>query len=312
MVVHGILNLLKPQGMTSMEAVRRVKRLTRERSVGHGGTLDPLATGVLPILFGQASRMMDILIEGRKVYRGVVRLGMTTDTYDVTGKVLTTADPSRITREQVEGVLQRFTGTITQVPPAYSALKQEGEPLYERVRRGEEVHPKPRRVRVFRLEILAWEPPAFTLEIECGRGVYIRSLAHDIGQALGCGAALQALERRQAGPLRWEEAVTLDAFTQAVADGTWRALLYPPDYLVRHLRAAIVGPAVARLASQGQDIPLGRRGLFLAQHGEMCRLYTLEGRFLALVRYDSSKGRWHPEKVFTLSEGEEATLPSRQ
>lgn len=300
MTAHGILNLLKPQGMTSMDAVRRVKRLTRERSVGHGGTLDPLATGVLPILFGQATRVMDILIEGHKVYRGVVRLGITTDTYDITGRVLTAVDPSGIGREQVEAVLQRFVGTITQVPPAYSAIKQEGEPLYQRARRGQEVQPKPRRVRIFRLEILAWAPPTFTVEIECGRGVYIRSLAHDLGQALGCGAALEALERRQAGPFRWEDAVILDAFAQAVAEGTWKTLLYPPDYVVRHLKAAIVGPAGARLVSQGQDISLGRRGLLLAQHGEMCRIYTQDGRFLALARYDSSKGRWHPEKVFTL------------
>ncbi|MCS7207149.1 MAG: tRNA pseudouridine(55) synthase TruB [Dehalococcoidia bacterium] len=299
MGVHGFLNLLKPSGMTSMDAVRRVKRLTRERSLGHGGTLDPLATGVLPILFGQASRLMDILIEGRKVYRGVVRLGITTDTYDVTGTVLATSDPSPITREQVEAVLARFTGTIIQVPPAYSALKQEGEPLYHKARRGEEVHPKPRRVRVYRLTLLSWTPPTCTIEIECGRGVYIRSLAHDIGQALGCGGALQALERLQAGPFRVEEAVSLDTFAQAVADGTWKALLYPPDFLVRHLKAAILGPATARMVAQGQDIVLGRRGLLLAQHGEMCRLYTLDGQFLALARYDSSKGRWHPDKVFT-------------
>ncbi|MFN3975258.1 MAG: tRNA pseudouridine(55) synthase TruB [Dehalococcoidia bacterium] len=308
MTAHGILNLLKPQGMTSMDAVRRVKRLTRERSVGHGGTLDPLATGVLPVLFGQATRVMDILIEGRKVYRGVVRLGITTDTYDVTGRVLATADPSGVSQEQVGAVLQRFLGTITQVPPAYSALKQEGEPLYRRARRGEEVQPKPRRVRVFRLDILAWTPPTFVLEIECGRGVYIRSLAHDIGQALGCGAALEALERLQAGPFRIEDGIALDAFAQAVAEGTWKSLLYPPDYVVRHLKAAILGPGAARLASQGQDIPLGRRGLLLAQHGELCRLYTQDGRFLALARYDSSKGRWHPEKVFNppLEEGEQA------
>ncbi|GBD10902.1 tRNA pseudouridine synthase B [bacterium HR23] len=312
MTVHGILNLLKPRGMTSMDAVRRVKRLTRERSVGHGGTLDPLATGVLPILFGQASRMMDIIIEGRKVYRGVVRLGLTTDTYDVAGKVLATADPSGVTREQVEGVLQRFIGLITQVPPAYSALKMEGERLYERARRGEPVQPKPRRVRIFRLEVLEWEPPTFTLEIECGRGVYIRSLAHDIGQALGSGAVLQSLERLRAGPFRWEEAVTLDAFAQAVADGTWRGLLYPPDYVVRHLKAAILGPLTSRMVGQGQDIPLGRRGLLLAQHGEVCRLYSAEGGFLGLARYDSGKGRWHPEKVFALPAEEDAPLPLRQ
>jgi tRNA pseudouridine55 synthase len=300
--VHGILNLLKPPGMTSMEVVRRVKRLTRERTVGHAGTLDPLATGVLPILFGQAARVMDIIIEGRKVYRAVVRLGVATDTYDVAGRVVATADPSGVTREQVERALQGHTGALLQTPPAYSALKQGGEPLYRRARRGEEVRPKARRVQVFRLALLDWKPPDIALEIECGRGVYIRSLAHDIGQALGCGAALVALERRQAGPFSIEGAVSLEAFSQAVAEGGWRDLLYPPDYVVRHLKAALLGPALARMVSHGQDVPLGRRGLLLAHHGEVCRLYTEDGRFLALARYDSSKGRWHPEKVFSLSE----------
>ncbi len=298
MAVHGILNLFKPAGPTSMEVVRRVKRLTREAKVGHGGTLDPIAAGVLPIFFGSASRTMEYLIDSTKVYRAEVTLGVTTDTLDSAGAVTARKDPSGVTREDVERALGSFRGAIAQMPPAYSALKHEGQRMYELARAGQETPRKPRQVQVMRLEMTRWDPPLVGLDVECGRGVYIRSLAHDIGEALGCGAHLSALTRLRTGPFRAEEGVTLEALEEAVNKGGWEELLHPVDTVLSHLPAAIVLKPMAVAISRGQQAPLAAHKRNTLQHGELCRVYSSEGRFIALVRYDRSAGLWQPVKVF--------------
>jgi len=296
--VHGILNVLKPSGLTSMDVVRRLKRLTRQRHIGHGGTLDPLAEGVLPICFGQATRLMEFLVEGVKVYRARVRLGVTTDTYDAEGRVVATADPSGITREQVESALSSFEGVIQQVPPMYSALKRGGQRLYELARSGVEVPREPRRVRVYRIRLIEWDPPELTLEVEVGRGVYIRSLAHDLGQALGVGAHLTAMVRLRAGPFTLDDATPLERVEESVRAGTWTDLLYAGDAVLADHPAAVVGPALEHQIRQGRHFPL-HRGL-LPLHIHLCRVYTLDGRFLAVARYDRVQGLWHPDKVFSM------------
>lgn len=298
MAAHGILNLFKPAGPTSMEVVRRVKRLTREPKVGHGGTLDPIAAGVLPIFFGRASRMMEYLIDSTKVYRAEVTLGVTTDTLDSAGAVLARKDPSGVAREDVEGALAAFRGAITQLPPAYSAVKHEGQRMYDLARAGQETPRKPRQVQVLRLELTRWEPPLAGLDVECGRGVYIRALAHDIGEALGCGAHLSALTRLRTGPFRAEEAVSLEALEEAVNKGCWEELLHPVDMVLSHLPAAIVLKPMAVALSRGQQAPLAAHKRNTLQHGELCRVYSADGRFIALVRYDRSVGMWQPVKVF--------------
>ena len=275
-----------------MEAVRAVKRLTRERRVGHGGALDPLAEGVLPILFGTAARVMEFLVDSPKVYRAGVVLGAVTDTYDATGTVLR--------QEDIEKALADFRGLIYQVPPMFSALKREGKRLYDLARTGVVVPRKPRKVQVFRLEIVEWAAPALTLEVECGRGMYIRALAHDIGQSLGCGAHLASLRRLRAGPFTAEAAVSLEGLRTAVEAGTWTDLLYSPDFPVLHLRAAVVGPQAEAALRHGQGVPLGQDRFANLPYGERCRVYTLDGRFLAIARYEKARGLWHPEKVLDL------------
>ncbi|MSQ11897.1 MAG: tRNA pseudouridine(55) synthase TruB [Dehalococcoidia bacterium] len=299
MAVNGILNLFKPAGITSMEVVRRVKRLTRDPKVGHGGTLDPIADGVLPIFFGHASRTMEFLIEATKVYRAVVVLGVTTDTLDGAGAVVTTGDSSGVTREQAEQALGTFRGEITQVAPAYSALKHEGQRLYNLARAGQEAPPKIRKVHVIRLELTRWDPPSLSLEVECGRGVYVRSLAHDLGQALGCGAYLKALTRERSGSFQAAEAVTLEQLEQAVNEGRWEQLLYPVDQVLQYLPAAVVLKPMAQAIGRGQQVPLAAGHRATLQHGQLCRVYSVEGEFLALVRYDRPVGLWQPVKVFT-------------
>lgn len=283
-----------------MEVVRQVKRLTHQRHVGHGGTLDPMASGTLPICFGQATRVMDFLVEGTKVYQAQVALGVTTDTYDAVGKVVAQSDPSGITREQVEGALASFRGLIYQTPPMFSALKREGQRLYELARAGVEVPRSPRPVRVLRLDLLAWEPPVATLEVECGRGVYVRSLAHDLGAALGCGAHLAALCRLRAGPFAATTAITLEVLAQAVQAGDWQELLHCPDVALLHYQAAIIGPVAARAVRQGRHVFLGYRPGPPPLHRDACRLYSTEGAFLAIARYNSTHNLWHPDRVFTL------------
>lgn len=298
--VHGILNLNKPAGPTSMDMVRLVKRLTRVRHVGHGGTLDPGATGVLPICFGQATRAMEYLIQGRKVYQARMCLGVSTDTYDAQGRVTEQRDPSGVTRQQLGEALPRFTGLIEQQPPMYSALKHKGKRLYELARAGVEVARETRRVQVHRLEMVAWDPPFAGLLVECGRGLFMRSLVHDVGQALGCGAHLDSLVRMQAGPFRVEDSVTPEQFQEAVEGGTWESLLQAPDVVLLHLVAMRVDARAERSLRNGQPAMLDPRTHY-ASHMECRRAYGPDSRFIGVVRFNKGKGLWQPDKVFRLS-----------
>ena len=282
-----------------MDMVRMVKRLTREKKVGHGGTLDPIASGVLPICFGQATRLMDPLVDGTKLYRTKVRLGETTDTYDSDGTVVETADVTGVTRQDVEAALEEFRGEIAQVPPMYSALKHGGERLYDLARAGFEVEREARTVQVSRLEILEWNSPDVVFDIECGRGVYVRSIGHDVGQALGCGAHVIELERRKAGPFLVEDGVTPGDFAKAVETGTWRDFIHTPDTVVKHLPAATVSGAMESFVKNGRSVTLEpREPTTDVQHGDLWRVYSHAGQFLALARFNKPLGQWKPEKVF--------------
>ena len=172
--MDGILNVNKPPGMTSFDVVSIIKRLTREKRVGHAGTLDPMASGVLPVCLGRGTRVVEFLMDAHKVYRAQIELGMATDTYDAAGKVTRREDPSSIGRSRLEAALDSFRGRIRQIPPMYSALKHQGQRLYQLARAGVTVSRKSRRAVVYRLELIAFEPPLVTLEVECGKGTYIR------------------------------------------------------------------------------------------------------------------------------------------
>lgn len=292
----GILNLDKPRGPTSHDVVSRVRRLTNVRRVGHAGTLDPLATGVLLVCIGRATRVSEYLMAGQKVYRAQVHLGVTTDTYDAEGQIVEEV-PVDASRLQVETALAQFQGTISQVPPMYSAIKRQGKPLYRLARQGIEVQREPRLVEIYRLELTGWEPPLCTLEVACSSGTYVRALAHDLGQVLGCGAHLAGLTRLASGGFRVEDAVTLDAFTQAVEEESWAALLHPLDAALDHLPALNLDADDARRLCAGQSItspepPSDQREETLA------RAYGPDGTFLALATFDVVAGLWRPHKVF--------------
>ena len=298
--MDGILNINKPQGKTSFSIVSLVKRLSGEKRVGHAGTLDPLATGVLPVCLGQGTRITQFLLEAPKAYRAQIELGVTTDTYDATGTVTGRGDPSEVNRRQLLSALTSFTGEIQQTPPMYSAVKHGGKPLYELARSGIQVERKSRKRWVYRLELTDWQPPIATIEVECSKGTYIRSLAHDLGQLLGCGGNLKSLTRFRYGFFSIEDAVSLPQLEDALRHGYWQQFVYPVDIVLSQWGAVVVGEAAERDIVNGRPPALESIGdLPPPVHGNRCRVYTRDGCFLAMLCFDGEKGQWQPEKVFT-------------
>jgi len=301
--ISGIFNIDKPAGPTSFEVVALVRRLSGVRRVGHAGTLDPSATGVLVVCLGQATRLTEYMMEATKVYRAEVRLGITTDTLDATGTPVSQADPSNISRQQVEETLTTFVGEIDQVPPMFSALKHSGEPLYRYARAQRQVERQPRRVAIHRLQLLAFQPPLVTIEVECGKGTYIRALAHDLGQKLGCGAHLAALARLRVGPFSLDDACSLAELESAFGQGRWQSLLHPADAALPPWPAVTLSEPQERAVRFGQC--LAADSLEPAQaveNGQLCRAYSPQGQLVAILRYDAAALLWRPAKVFAAAE----------
>lgn len=310
MTDSGILNINKPAGFTSSGVVRLVKRLSGQKHVGHGGTLDPRATGVLLILVGQATRVAQYLLEAPKTYRADIQLGITTDSYDAAGKILTTTDPSHITKEAVEKALGSFRGTVSQEPPMYSAIHYQGKRLYDLARQGVVVPREKRQRTVYRLDMTGWQPPLFTIELECEEGFYVRSLAHDIGEFLGCGAHLRNLCRLKQGDFSIRDALAIDQVEEACKYGLIRLQIYPPDAVLLRKRAVILGDAEQVSLAQGKSLKLERcsgtlQKLAVAQppvptteQDEVCRAYSTAGAFLGVGRWKAEHKVLYPEKVF--------------
>ena len=290
---NGIFNINKPPGITSAQVVSIVRRLTGARRVGHAGTLDPLAAGVLPICVGPATRVVEYILEQPKVYRAEITLGVTTDTDDAEGRVLATRHLTDIDEPKVRAVLAEFTGRIRQRPPAYSAVKVAGRRAYELSRRGMPVEVEAREVTVYRLDLLEFEPPRLVVEAEVGRGTYVRSLARDIGERLGCGAHLSGLVRLRVGPFRLEDAVTPDTLKGLVEAGRASDILYPPDEPLLEWPAVVVGLETARRLRSGQALP--HRGRL--PDGLRVRAYTAAGAFLGILKFDRSQRLLRPEKI---------------
>ncbi|MCK4151548.1 tRNA pseudouridine(55) synthase TruB [Ralstonia pseudosolanacearum] len=256
--VHGVLLLDKPIGWSSNDALIRAKRLLWAKKAGHTGTLDPLATGLLPLCFGEATKFSQDLLEADKTYETVVRLGIRTSTADAEGEVLSER-PVAVTPEQLRAAIGRFVGEIDQVPPMHSALKKDGKPLYEYARAGQTVERAARRVTIRAIDVLATDldaaAPTVTLRVCCSKGTYIRTLGEDLGEALGCGAHLVALRRTQVGSLTLDGAVTLEAL-EAASEVQRAALLAPVDALLQTLPRVELGAEDSRRFLHGQRLPL--------------------------------------------------------
>jgi len=276
--VDGVLLLDKPLGLSSNAALQRAKRLFRAEKAGHTGTLDPLATGLLPICFGEATKFSHYLLGADKVYLAQLRLGETTATGDAEGPVLDRR-PVNCLEADLRGALARFTGEIEQLPPRHSALKHQGRAHYEYARLGIEVPRKPRRVTIHELGLRAWEPPEACLEVKCSKGTYIRSLAEDLGQALGCGAHLAGLRRLATGGFGLARGSTLDAL-EAMSEAERDGLLLPPEALVMTLPLVTFDASESRRLQQGKTLRRDAPGVWRA-HGPA-------GEFLGLVEGDAN------------------------
>jgi len=297
MGLNGILNVNKPEGPTSFNIVALVRRLTGEKRVGHAGTLDPAASGVLPVCLGQATRISEYLHAFSKEYQAVIELGTTTDTYDGQGRVTGRGDTAGITLPMLQKSLQSFEGPIDQVPPAFSAIKVKGRQSYDLARAGIEMAHQPRQVQIHRIEVLDFKCPFIKLNILCSKGTYIRSLAHDLGEKLGCGAYLQGLVRSAYGPFKAGEALSPENLQNIAAADQLASLLHPVDYPLTGWPRYIATPDEAQHIVGGIDISLPGIN---PEDNFHCRAYYADGRFLAVMKFTPGSGLWHPHKVFNL------------
>lgn len=277
--VDGVLLLDKPHGISSNHALQRARRLLQAQKAGHTGTLDPMATGMLPVCLGEATKFSSHLLEADKVYRTRVRLGEITTTGDAEGEVIERRPVAAFDDAEIENVLARFRGDIEQVPPMYSALKHQGRPLYELAREGKTIERAPRRVTVYDTRLLERDVEGFELEVTCSKGTYVRTLAEDIGHALGCGAHITALRRLKTGPFAGDAMLTLEALEARGGQAEREAALLPADVLVAHLPSFDVDDMSASRLLQGQQALTDTAGL---SEDSPARLYR-DGVFLGLV-----------------------------
>lgn len=287
----GLLLVDKPVGPTSHRVVQRVRQGAGIRKVGHAGTLDPRASGLLVLCLGSATRLSEYISTSSKSYEATVRFGLSTRTYDGDGEVISRS--SQVPKQaEIEAALGDFLGPIQQVPPPFSAVKVAGQRAYDLARSGKDVELGPRTVTIHALRVLAFRPPDLLLEVECSAGTYVRSLAHDLGQVLGCGAFLAALRRTKAGPFHVNQAVSLDRLERGFLDGTWPSFVHSP------LEAL---PEFARVPLDAEQSTRVRLGHSIeadgGAHGFACALDP-EGELIAILEARDEGQHWHPRKVF--------------
>jgi tRNA pseudouridine55 synthase len=290
--VSGVLVVDKPVGLTSHDVVQIIRRGTNIRRAGHTGTLDPRASGVLVILIGPAVRLSEYVSASDKRYQATIRLGSSTDTYDAEGEVTSSASVENITEERFIDILQQFVGEIIQTPPPYSAVKVQGRKAYEMAREGEEVNLEPRTIQVYSLELLEWAPPEVVIDVFCSSGTYVRSLANDLGKALGCGAHLVGLRRTKSGRFTLRDAVPLRRLQESFVAGDWY------KYLIPAAEALGDWPMVELNADQVELIRHGHR--VPTEHNEIgwARGVSEQGDLVALIEVDAETHEWQPRKVF--------------
>lgn len=292
--------------MTSHDVVHRIRKWSGEKRVGHGGTLDPRATGVLPIALGYGTRLLEF-VSGMKVYRAEIEFGKATNTYDAEGVIVAEGDASGLSESQVRRELAVFQGEIEQQPPRFSAIKQQGKPLYEYARRGLEVAVAPRKVRIFQSTLLSWHSPVASVEVACGRGTYIRSLAHDIGQTVGCGAYLKALVRTQDGPFTLDDSIELEQLQVSLQGPDPSAPVLPMEHVLSSWPWVVLDATQEARVLQGLPVPAVQLALHEASaspegappaQAPFCRAMTASGQMRAVLRLASHVSAWEPVKVF--------------
>lgn len=295
-MISGVLVVDKPSGMTSHDVVNVVRRLARTRRVGHAGTLDPMATGVLVVLVGPATRLSRFAMRGDKRYHSVVRMGETTNTYDADGEI-TERRTVTVDRVAIEDALTALVGPIEQIPPMYAAIKVKGRKLYELARQGKEIQREPRAVTIHSIDILDWQPPDLTLDVACSSGTYIRSLAHDLGQQLGCGGHIRELRRLVSGPFAIAQARPLAELEELYAAGDLAEALLPPQTTLSGMPAAIMTPEQERALRYGQQIDLQA-----SKAAESIQAHDQQGNLIAVLTR-ASDTQYRPTLVLPSSDG---------
>ena len=303
-MISGILNIYKEKGYTSHDVVARLRGIVGQKKIGHTGTLDPEAEGVLPVCLGRATKVCDLLTDKDKTYEAVLLLGKTTDTQDVTGQVLSerpllSAD-GKITPETAEECVLSFVGQYDQVPPMYSALKVGGKKLYELAREGKTIERKSRRVMIGGIRILEMDLPCIHMVVECSKGTYIRTLCHDIGEKLGCGGCMESLLRTRVGRFSLKDAKKLDETERFVREGRIGEILLPTDQVFDDLREIRTAREYDRLVHNGSPLELDCTDLKHTdpEENEKFRLYDSCGCFVGIFRYYPAGKQLRPEKMF--------------
>jgi tRNA pseudouridine55 synthase len=291
--MDGIFNINKATGMTSHDVVAIIRKHLKQKRIGHAGTLDPLASGVLPICVGQATRVAEYLSESGKAYRADINFGTATDTYDAEGTITATASTADLTLNMIEEILEQFRGPQMQYPPRYSAIKIQGQPAYKRARAGEVVVLEPRPIVIYALEIRDWISPRLTLAIECSKGTYIRSLAHDLGMQLGCFAYLEALVRTRSGPFTLSESITLEQLAEAVETNCIQHFSFPLDKALEQYPAFKLDTETVERIKHGNTFNNP-----VANNSGLARVYNTNGAFIAIAEWNEEQQAWQPKKVF--------------
>jgi len=291
--MDGIFNINKPTAMTSHDVVAIIRKHLKQKRVGHAGTLDPLASGVLPICVGQATRVAEYLSDSGKAYQADINFGTATDTYDAEGTITATASTADLTLNMIQETLEQFRGPQMQNPPLYSAIKIQGQPAYKRARAGEVIVLEPRPIVIHLLEILEWIPPRLTLAIECSKGTYIRSLAHDLGMQLGCCAYLEALVRTRSGPFTLSDSITLEQFADAVETNSIQHYSFPLDKALEQYPAMKLDVETAERIKHGNTFNNP-----VANNSGLARVYDTNGAFIAIAEWNEEQQAWQPKKVF--------------
>lgn len=291
--MDGILNIYKEKGFTSHDVVAKLRRMLHQKKIGHTGTLDPDAVGVLPVCLGKATKVCELLTDKDKVYKAEMLLGTITDTQDSSGAVLEQRDIKGLTEEKIQEIIISFLGEYNQIPPMYSALKVQGKKLYELARAGIEIERAPRKVQIFDISDIqiAIEEKSVHFLVHCSKGTYIRTLCYDIGEKLGCGACMKSLKRVRVGTFLAEHALTLVQLEEKIKNGSVEEAVIPVDELFPEYPKVIISEEKEKLLNNGNPLRLKKQG-------EQLRIYHTDGRFAAIYKWQEERQLYFPEKMF--------------
>ena len=292
-MINGVLNVYKEKGYTSHDVVAKLRGILKQKKIGHTGTLDPEAQGVLPVCLGRGTKLCGMLTDKRKTYRAVLHLGIETDTQDMTGEVISRC-PAEVTREEVEDCIRSFVGDQMQVPPMYSALKVGGKKLYELAREGKEVDRKPRPVTFYEIKILSMALPLVTIEVTCSKGTYIRTLCHDIGEKLGCKGCMESLLRTRVDRFLIEDSLKLSQIEKLAAKGCLEEHILLPDQMFPDCPKIRAGRKFDKMLENGNPLPW--KG---AVPGDRVRMYHSSGIFIGVYQWQKERGQYRPEAIFS-------------